>query len=243
MIGSLALHAACALALIAVRAPSPVRDREPSHVALVEARPVELVELDLAVGGGGGTPGHGATRPEPAKATRIARVDRRDRRAARRPAIQAAPSERSLSDALAEVARASHEITDGGSAGGDGGDGGGRGGGRGRGIGRGIGDGLGDRASAGELLPAVPAAPAASKARPARLIYPTRERDVSEGDLYVARVTVDRDGYVVGARLLRSGGPKDGDASAMIFRFRYAPALDDDGRPIRSTVEQPFLVQ
>jgi outer membrane biosynthesis protein TonB len=143
---------------------------------------------------------------------------------------------RSLSDSLGDIASASLD-------GGDGGDGGGRGGGHGRGIGRGVGEGLGDRASAGERLPSVPAAPKASKARPPKLVYPTRERDASEGELYLARVTIDTDGYVVGARLLHSAGPKDTDASTMIFKFRYAPALDDDGHAIKATIEQPFLVQ
>ena len=89
----------------------------------------------------------------------------------------------------------------------------------------------------------MPAAPRASRARPAKLIYPTRERAVSEGELYSARVIIDAEGFVFGARLLHSAGPKDADAANLIFRFRYAPALDDDGRPIKSTLEQPFLVQ
>ncbi len=89
----------------------------------------------------------------------------------------------------------------------------------------------------------MPAAPRASRARPAKLIYPTRERAASEGELYSARVIIDAEGFVVGARLLHSAGPMDADAANLIFRFRYAPALDDDGRPIKSTLEQPFLVQ
>ena len=31
-------------------------------------------------------------------------------------------------------------------------------------------------------------------------------------------------------------------ASQMIWRFRYAPALDAEGRPIRATLDQRFLV-
>jgi hypothetical protein len=161
--------------------------------------------------------------------------------------VRSAPTESSQSDApttkttaASLAALASASIVDGNA--GDG-DGGGRGGGHGRGIGRGVGAGLGDRASVGEALPTVPAAPKASKARPAKLIYPTRERTASEGELYSARVIIDSEGYVVGAKLLHSAGPKDADAANMIFRFRYAPALDDDGHPIKSTVEQPFLVQ
>ncbi len=61
--------------------------------------------------------------------------------------------------------------------------------------------------------------------------------------MFVARLTVDTDGYVVGARLVRGiGGPRDELASQLVWRFRYAPALDDDGRAIRATIEQRFLV-
>lgn len=90
---------------------------------------------------------------------------------------------------------------------------------------------------------ALPPAPPASKARPAKLVYPTRERDLGEDRLFVARVTVDTDGYVVGARLVRGhSGPADAQAADLIFRFRYLPALDDAGRAIESTFEQPFHV-
>lgn len=59
----------------------------------------------------------------------------------------------------------------------------------------------------------------------------------------MARLTVDTDGYVVGARLLRGiGGPRDELASQLVWRFRYAPARDGDGRAIRATIEQRFLV-
>lgn len=125
---------------------------------------------------------------------------------------------------------------------GDGGEGNGIGGNRGDGIG--FGD--GERVVLAEqlVMPAPPAAEkAVSKARPAKLIYPTRQRDLGEEKLFVARVTVDTDGYVVGARIVRGRhGPSDGDAADLIFRFRYLPALDDDGRAIRSTFEQPFHV-
>ncbi|MEO8704631.1 MAG: hypothetical protein ABI867_31540, partial [Kofleriaceae bacterium] len=79
--------------------------------------------------------------------------------------------------------------------------------------------------------------------RPARLIFPSRERDAEDGTLFIARVIIDSDGYVVGAKLVRGfGGPRDTEASDLIWRFRYAPALDDDGHPIRSTLDQRFLV-
>ena len=127
---------------------------------------------------------------------------------------------------------------------GDGGEGEGSGGGRGPGIG--LGDGRDLRlAEQTFTLPPAPVGdlPKPSKARPAKLIYPSRERDLGEEKLFVARVTVDTDGYVVGARLVRGrNGPRDDEAADLIFRFRYLPALDHDGRAIASTFEQPFHV-
>jgi hypothetical protein len=127
---------------------------------------------------------------------------------------------------------------------GDGGRSDGAGRGTGRGIGDGIGDAIGDDRGTEELVRMqLPAPPPASKARPARLIYPSRQTDIEEAALFVAAVTVDTDGYVVGAHLTRGfGGNRDADASSLIFRFRYEPALDDANRPIRSTVEQHFHV-
>jgi hypothetical protein len=133
----------------------------------------------------------------------------------------------------------------------------GRGGGRGNGagIGDGEGDGQGDgRGTIGELAqrpmaeppPPPPPPPAAkiSKARPARLVWPNRDEDVEEGHQFVAQVTVDGEGFVVGAHLTKGqNGPRDADAASLVFRFRYEPALDDDGRPIRSQVEQEFQVR
>lgn len=115
------------------------------------------------------------------------------------------------------------------------------GGGRGHGFGLGAG---GSRAP----VPPPPGAPraeqVASKARPPRLVYPKRNRDVEDGETFVARVTIDEDGYVVGAKLVRGfGGRRDDEAAGLIFKFRYAPALDDAGRPIRSTLDQNFLVE
>ncbi len=88
-------------------------------------------------------------------------------------------------------------------------------------------------------LPEVPAALPASRARPARLIYPTRLADVDDGALFVARITVDEQGFVVGAHVIR--GPIDPhDACGGVWRFRYEPALDDAGRAIRTTFDQEF---
>ncbi|MDQ3335831.1 MAG: energy transducer TonB [Myxococcota bacterium] len=124
---------------------------------------------------------------------------------------------------------------------GDGGEGNGVGGNRGDGIG--FGDGSRVVVAEDFALPPPPAAKPVSKARPAKLIYPSRERDLGEAALFIARVTVDTDGYVVGAKLVRGrSGPRDDEAADLIFRFRYRPALDDAGRAIRTTFEQPFHV-
>jgi hypothetical protein len=62
--------------------------------------------------------------------------------------------------------------------------------------------------------------------------------------LFSVKVTVDEQGFVVGARMLSSRtGPKAERAANAVWTFRYAPALDDDGRPIRSTFEQSFQVR
>lgn len=198
----------------------------PSHVAhptqtttaieLVDATVVEKPSpvSALAAAGGGG----GASAPAP-------------RARAKAPRMRSAV----LEDPRGELRI---EATNGTGDGGTGGEGTGTGG-----SGRGLGLGEGARVEPStELALAPPPAPAASKARPARLVYPSRQRD-DDGELFVARVTIDADGYVVGARLVRGfGGPRDTTAADLIWKFRYAPALNDDGRPIVSTLDQRFLV-
>lgn len=125
------------------------------------------------------------------------------------------------------------------------GSGGGRGNGTGTGIGFGAGGGIAALPDPGPPPPPPPpVVEPRSKARPPRLIYPARHRELDDSQLFVARVSIDRDGYVVGAKLVRGrGGPRDDEASSLIFRFRYEPALDDAGRAIAATIEQPFGVQ
>ena len=124
-----------------------------------------------------------------------------------------------------------------------GGGGGGTGTGTGRGFGHGIGLGDGGGVHAIADLPAPPPPPV-SKARPAKLIHPTRQTEVDEAELFAAVVTVDTDGDVVGARMTRSHPGTRGDtASSMIWQFRYAPALDFDGEPVKSTFVQTFAVR
>ena len=105
------------------------------------------------------------------------------------------------------------------------------------------GDRRGANAEVAQLLSMeIPGAPA-SKARPAVLVFPSRQTEVEESALYVADVTVDAEGFVIGAHLAHGfGGPRDVEAGAQVWRFRYSPALDDDGRPIRSTIQQKFAV-
>lgn len=131
--------------------------------------------------------------------------------------------------------------------------------GAGTGTGTGTGDGQGEgtggegdgRGTIGRLAqrpvvepPPPPPPPKVSKARPARLVWPNRDEELEEGHEFVAQVTVDREGFVVGAHLTKGqNGPRDADAASLVFRFRYEPALDDDGRPVRSQVEQQFQVR
>jgi hypothetical protein len=115
----------------------------------------------------------------------------------------------------------------------------------GNGIGNGNGIGFGNGGGVEKIreLPAVPA-PFVSKARPAKLIYPSHQVEVDEDETLLARVTVDENGDVVGAHMVRTlPGSRGETASSMIWVFRYSPALDDDGKPVRSTFVQPFLVR
>ena len=116
--------------------------------------------------------------------------------------------------------------------------------GSGGGIGRGHGAGAGDGSGAAQPPPK-PARRAAkrSKARPARLIYPKRLRKVIPEELFIAVITVDSDGYVDGVRLKKGVDPhSDEKALGSVWRFRYDPARDDHGEPIRSRVVQQFMI-
>jgi hypothetical protein len=122
---------------------------------------------------------------------------------------------------------------------------GGTGAGSGTGRGGGIGFGDGGGIAGSSMVPAPPAPPPPSRARAARLLHPSRDREVlDDDDLFIARVTVDEDGDVAAVRMLTTHPGSRGDqAASAIWTFHYAPALDDDGRPIRSTFEQPFQVR
>jgi periplasmic protein TonB len=120
---------------------------------------------------------------------------------------------------------------------------GGLGDGQGRGIGFGAGRGDADAAVASLAVPTPDLVPRPSQARPPTLIYPRRNRDIDDERLFVARLTIDGDGFVVGARLLEGrSSPGAERAASAVWRFRYRPALDAAGRPITVTIDQRFLV-
>jgi len=232
VIGSLAVHLVVgAVLLLAHRDGSPrATDDATMAIELVDVALTLPLNAPSSVSGAAGSPGAGSP---------AARVVAHDARAsARRRSLEAATAD------LDPRGRITFERA----GGGDGERGGDGGGGSGAGVG-GRGNGLGIGASGSrEPVPPPPEAPRAepvvSKARPARLVYPRRNRDVDDGETFVARVTIDEDGYVVGAKLVRGfGGRRDDEAAGLIFRFRYAPALDEAGRPIQSTLDQNFLVE
>jgi hypothetical protein len=217
------MHGGIAAVLIALAIDEPAPSPRPAS-APVAVEVVDRIAVAPTVQPSGGTP---ASSPSPAAApARIAA------------AAKAAP--RRSPTSVRELIGAT--VIDAGDAGGGASGGTGRGG-FGGGTGIGIGDGPGVAVVRElPLPPPPPPPPKVSKARPARLIYPARSRDAGEEEMFHARVIVDRDGYVVGARIRATGRPGEDLAAQAIWRFRYEPALDDEGRAIQSTVDQPFLV-
>lgn len=245
LLASAAAHGVLAIGLLSFEPTSgdgTRRDAQPIAIEVI-APPREAPPRRDDVQGGGAPESTGATAGAAALAPPVkavgTRVASRDRGRARNRARDLARAE--LGDYV--IDRGGFDGGGGSLHGGDGGDGDGTGGNRGSGIG--FGDGGRIVLDEQPLALPEPAAdvPAPSKARPAKLIYPKRTRDLGADRLFVARITVDRDGYVVGAKLVRGiGGPRDTEAADLIFRFRYLPALDDAGHAIRSTFEQPFHV-
>jgi hypothetical protein len=109
----------------------------------------------------------------------------------------------------------------------------------GNGIGFGAGGSLASPIDTARL--ATPEPPKKSLARPPRLIWPSRQGEIGDESLYVAHLTVDTDGYVAAARLVQ--GTRGLGAADAIWRFRYDPALDDEGQPVAATIDQPFLLR
>jgi len=84
----------------------------------------------------------------------------------------------------------------------------------------------------------------ATRARPPHLVWPTEDRPERPGEVFVARLTIDEDGYVVGVRMIEGMGGRPGErAEEAVWRFRYAPALDAAGRPVRTRIEQRFMLK
>jgi hypothetical protein len=232
LVGSIAVHAVIGAILygLDLRAPAPP-PRPPLDIEIVEIAPPERPVVAHRDAGGGSPGAVRAQVPAPPAPAVVPAPVPAPRSAPRRAAAQERPASNPGE--------------------GDGGEGTGLGGGRGGGIGLGAGPGLGE-------LPALPALPAPppppppppppvekppSKARPPKLVYPARDREGEESEMFVARLTIDHEGFVVGARVIRGGrGPRGELASQLVWRFRYAPALDDEGRAIRTTIEQRFLV-
>jgi hypothetical protein len=226
--GSIVVHGAFALGLLAIPHVSEPPPRDEPGIEVVD---IAQAKLDSPPGEntGGGTPMTQATELPKPTATRDHTVPHRSRPDGDHPMRVA-----DLIGSLTVEAR------------GDGGMGTGRGGGIGDGVAGGICGCLDDTIAPpiGALPPPPPPPPVASKARKPKLVFPAREREADPDRLFVAMVTIDEDGYVVGARLLRGrGGPADRRAEELIWKFRYEPARDDDGRAVRTQLEQQFLVQ
>ena len=241
--GSVGVHALIAALLVAI-ATRP-RPRVATSAPMVELEAPSVVrdaEPRVASTSGGGAAARGRISDSAARKG----SDPAESAGRSRPVFGQRPARDADGDPRGAVRFERDDGVDAGSSGavgGQGGSGGGEGRGQGRGIGRGIGLGDGAQIAAPREVIATPSAPAASKARPARLVFPSRQREADDAELFVARVTVDHEGFVVGARLVRGfGGPRDSQAADLIWQFRYEPAWDDDGRPIRSTLDQRFLV-
>jgi hypothetical protein len=225
--GSLVVHGAIALvAVLALRAPSDEGSAPrppPVPIELVGPSPAPPSPEPPAHAGGG--PPASTTAPRATHEVRAIAP-----RAARRSA---------LADEI------TMRIEPPGDADGEasGGREGGLGDGPGRGIGFGAGRGDADAALAELAIPTPDLVPRPSQARPPTLIYPRRNRDVDDERLFVARLTIDGDGFVVGAHLVRGRGEPGADRAAhAVWRFRYRPALDAAGRPVTVTIDQRFLV-
>ena len=230
-VGSIAVHAV--LIAIALHAGGAAQVEDPVHeqpaVELIDVSVAPAAEVDVDDSGGGAAM-VGMALPEPQRAG----------------AATVGPT---APDAVVEpgvVTGIDPADANGNGTGIGDGIGNGSGNGIGNGLGAGLGVGLGARLDPrAELheLPAVPVPPV-SKARPAKLLHPTRETEVDEAELFEAKVTVDETGDVVGARMMRSHPGSRGEvASSMIWQFRYSPALDDDGAPVKSTFVQTFAVR
>ena len=216
VIGSVVVHAV--LGWLVVRGAREGRPDAPttSRVAITVVEPVEVtfvpsVEPGGSSGAAGSASSGGSSAPTaPARAASITAAPASRARAAPSRSRRLDPDPRgtitiddgrdleradsetddgtSTSDAAATTGHATGRGTAPGAAVGTGT-------GTGRGTGTGIGFGDGGSIQRPQLLvpPPAPRGDPPSKARPARLIYPTRQRDVEDADLFVARVIIDDD--------------------------------------------------
>ncbi len=219
---SVAVHA---LALWLIVREDTSRARAPAPATPdVEPAPIEIAVIELASGGGGAPANAAVASTAPRRSSRALSVHG-PRARARDPWSRLSIRTEAISNSAGVGEGTGH--------------------GDGRGTGLGFGAGTGMRVVNDVPPPPVPVPPPPSKARAARLIWPNRDVEVIDDSyLFVARVTVDEDGAVVGARMLtmRPGSRAEHAANA-IWQFRYEPALDEHGVPVRSTFEQPFQVR
>ncbi len=234
-LGSALLHAPLIAAIVTCAGrPRDAHEPGPLAIEMVEA-PAVTAPVEEPPGVAGGPSAGARAAPVPPRAPRT-------------PRSRVAPVD--LVGAVEREARVGSD--DGGSERKGNGSGSGSGSGSGDGDGDGSGTGDGRRAALGadvpvaDRLPAAPARPpppAASRARPPRLIYPKRQRAESEGQVYVARLSIDHEGFVVGVRLTAGTRSRRAEAAqTSVWRFRYDPARDDAGRPIAAQIEQRFML-
>jgi len=250
---ALATSVAVHLLLVVLIALHSSRSALPESGAAVDSVAIAIVEpmvVDVLGGGGGGGPAASAEAASISDAPAAAAMPRANIPKHAPDAWQEVTV--SMDQPRADAAAQAGDSDGNGNGSGNGnrnGNGNGKGTGNGNGDGTGSGNGRGVQIADDLRALKVPAPPTeatrVSKARPAKLIYPTRERDVEdEADLFVAHITVDTDGDVVGAHMVRTRPGARGDQAAnAIWSFRYLPALDDDGRPIRSTFDQQFQIR
>jgi outer membrane biosynthesis protein TonB len=262
-VGSVAVHAAVVAVWLAWRPGDEVeratREAAIEIVDVIAPPPIAAVEVAMVkpvdAGGEGARAGAGAAAG--AEERKPAGVARRPRpqpmvpspapvtmaAMARMPsAAMTATAEETMRAAEAAAAAAAAAEANGNGSGNGNGNGNGSGNGNGNGNGDGDGDGNGN-GTAREAFERMVSAPR-SKARPARLVYPKRDRAEREDALFIVRLNVDEDGVVVGAKLQHAPPGRQTDrAMGAVFRFAYEPALDDAGRPIASVVEQRFMVE
>lgn len=236
VMGSLIVHGVVIALVLGARAPV----ERPPPIEVASATEIEVVQGDHAItqlptatGEAGGKPSN----TDPPERYRAARSSLRPPH--RPPAVTAREDPAGVVETTVSFEQvgigdaASSDTT------GEGGEG------HGRGWGRGVGDQLTTSSNDAAALVAKMPIPTVEpdRAQPPVLTWPARNEDAPDEDMYIARITIDTDGFVVGARLLRGrGGAGDLDAENAIWRFRYRPARDAHGRPVKVTIEQRFLL-